>query len=304
MTILIGMCLLHLNPICVLQTHLCEKKILNCKDYHLIFNFSSAAVKDRTSTSTIFSYSALALLLPDERPPGDFYDESGRYLGNDGIDDKRLYVLKTTDKDFDSEGKVPSAGISRKEARDARKFVQDSSGKTDAFGKRTDIYHYFQEIIPSEDARLEMIRIISKDNGKGGTDPVNNKEYGGIIKIDGSVRQVPDGPVSDPGDSARLPEILVPASPEIRVAFHSHPSGTRSDTRDERISTTTPVRIGGPSVSDHRYRQAPSSMDVEIAGDVVGYVFGMEDQKVYIYTNSGITATFPINKFKKFINTR
>ena len=43
--------------------------------------------------------------------PGDFINESGKNIGNDGIDDGKVYVVKTTEKKFDSG--APSAGITK-----------------------------------------------------------------------------------------------------------------------------------------------------------------------------------------------
>ena len=62
---------------------------------------------------------------------GDFIDENGKYLGNDGVNDGKVYVVKTTQKNFDSG--APSAGISRNEAKETENFIKKNSGNTEAF---------------------------------------------------------------------------------------------------------------------------------------------------------------------------
>src|SRR6266700_5806975 len=44
--------------------------------------------------------------------PGDFINEQGELLGNDGRNDGKLYVIKTAKSRFESFGEVNSAGIS------------------------------------------------------------------------------------------------------------------------------------------------------------------------------------------------
>ena len=95
---------------------------------------------------------------PEGMVPGDFIDDNGKYLGNDGKQDGKVYVLKTTDKHFDSDA--------------------PSEGKTET--------------------RQAMVDIVNKDDGKGGTSDANNREYGGRIKGKGEVVEAPPGPVSNP----------------------------------------------------------------------------------------------------------
>jgi hypothetical protein len=67
----------------------------------------------------------------DGRRYGDFLDEKGKYIGNDGIDDGKVYVVKTTEKSFDSG--VSSAGISKSDAKSTENFIAKNSGNTEAF---------------------------------------------------------------------------------------------------------------------------------------------------------------------------
>jgi hypothetical protein len=48
------------------------------------------------------------------------------------------------------------------------------------------------------------------------------------------------------------------------------------------------------------YRQSPSPGDVSRAGTGIRYVFGRGDGTVYMYNNSGIRATLPIENFVNF----
>jgi RHS repeat-associated protein len=133
---------------------------------------------------------------PDGMVPGDFYSEGGQYLGNDGKDDGKAYVVKTTQKNFDSG--APSAGISKGDSKATEGFIKANSGNTDAFSKDDIAYKNSVEIAGSPSTRQAMVDVVDQDNGKGRTDPANNKEYGGVIKMDGTVKQATPGPVSDP----------------------------------------------------------------------------------------------------------
>ncbi|WP_300600712.1 hypothetical protein [Niabella sp.] len=59
---------------------------------------------------------------PDGMVPGDFVNEEGELVGADGKNDGKVYVVKTTSRNFDSG--APSAGISKKEARETEKFIK------------------------------------------------------------------------------------------------------------------------------------------------------------------------------------
>ncbi|MCD7970424.1 MAG: hypothetical protein LUF87_08725, partial [Alistipes sp.] len=122
-------------------------------------------------------------------------------------------------------------------------------------------------------------------NGKGGTQPDNNREYGGFLK-NGKVETVNPGEVANPKENSSVSIYL----PTNKVTFHSHPSGDiaiRSDT-DKGVETRM-----------HFFDQHPSTIDIQGAGNQTHYVFGRRDNTVYIYNVSGVQATFPT---KKFIN--
>jgi hypothetical protein len=95
-----------------------------------------------------------------EAVDGDFLDEKGKLIGNDGKDDGKVYVVKTT------EG---PAGISSKDAKTVEKFVKANSGNTLAFQSNPSVYDDVQEIEGSQEVRQDIVNIVSKDDGTGGT---------------------------------------------------------------------------------------------------------------------------------------
>jgi hypothetical protein len=143
---------------------------------------------------------------PDGQSYGDFLDKKGRLIGNDGLDDGKIYVLKST--------------TDTKEATD---FITKNSGDAKAFqGDNGKIaYNNSIEIEGSATARQAMVTEVSRDNGRGGTKDVNNREYGGSV-LNGVVIPAEPGPVSNLQTDTKA-EISLPIGVST---FHSHPSGT------------------------------------------------------------------------------
>ena len=138
------------------------------------------------------------------------------------------------------------------------------------------------------------IYIVDQDNGKGGTAPSNNREYGGSIKLDGSTaEQAPPGPVSDPLVN---PDAYITLDDHggVRSIFHSHPSGTNSTSSTDNSGTSSSSTIGGTTTSGH-FNSAPSYSpgDVTNSGSKVNYVFSRSTGTVYMYNNTGVLATIP-----------
>jgi hypothetical protein len=226
---------------------------------------------------------------------GDFEDEKGNYLGNDGKNDGKLYVVKTTKKKFDS--KAPSSGISKNIQKTTEQFIKDNSGNTSAFESNNIAYTNCVEIEGSSTSRQAMVDIVNQDDGTGGTSDANNREYGGHIRSDGTVVQASPGPVSDPtvNNDANIEINHL----ETQSTFHSHPSGTKS------VSSTGNSNFGGASTTlggsttSGSFQQAPSNKPGDIAnsGSKVNYVFGRGNGVVYIYNNTGVIATVPQSSF-------
>jgi RHS repeat-associated protein len=235
-------------------------------------------------------------------PDGDFLNEQGKVIGNDGKDDKKLYVIKTTQTEFDSEGEVHSAGISEKEAKETENFIKKNSGNAAAFEGNKGIYDNVQEIEGSAENRQKMVDVVSQDNGNGGTKDKNNREYGGTICSDGSVMPQQPGPVSS-RESQAPAEIKLEVNSETKSTFHSHMSGASTSSSDDasRLSTGNVSKQGGGETITHAAHQAPSEQDIRKAGKGTHYTFGMggPQQTVYIYNRSGVVATVPLKHFVK-----
>lgn len=219
---------------------------------------------------------------PDGR--ADFW-HNGKVIGNDGIDDKRILVIKTTQKYFESStDKVAGAGLSKRDQKATVDFITANSGKAEAFKNNGMAYTNSIAIESSADNRQAMVNEISKDNGNGGTNASNNKEYGGSIK-NGSVVTATPGAVANPSVQS-IANIVLPGGVPT---FHSHPSGNI-------LNSPPPGTIGGTTTT-YSFNQFPSSVDVGGAGGYTNYVFGRGDGKVYIYTSSGIQAVIPLKQF-------
>ena len=214
---------------------------------------------------------------------GGFFDEKGSYLGYDGKRDGKVYVLKTTQTGFgnECEGQVPVDNLNEKERQYAVNYVRRYSGNPFAFldDPSAGIYTYFQEIISSKDIRLAMYGIVNLDKEKKLDDSADFREYGGRVD------QVKEGKlqviVASPGTAQnpsgdKLATIMIDISRNTVAEFHSHPGG---------------------ETSSHRFKQAPSELDVHAVKNRVGYVFGMYNNTVYIYNKKGISATFPLKSF-------
>ena len=205
---------------------------------------------------------------------GEFRNEKGEPVGNDGIADDKVYVIKTSQTNF--EGGTPSAGITKEQAAATEQFIKEYSGKTEAFQNNDIAYKNSVEIVKSPESRQKMVDIVNKDDGTGGTKPENNQEHGGRVTKTGVVVPRPSGPVVDPtlpgGGSIDFGPVY-----EGQSTFHSHQSGTKGN---------------------GKFLQAPSiGVDHDLDNNPTGthYVFGRggRDKTVYIYNGSGVIATIP-----------
>ena len=202
---------------------------------------------------------------PDGRSYGDFWNEKGKFIGNDGLDDNKVYIIKSEN------------------SKSTEKFVKENSGNTKAFQDNKMAYNNSIEIEGSSTARQAMVNIVSADNGKGGTAEANNREYGGSIQNGTVVAETP-GAVANP---------LVEKNASIMLlvgysTFHSHPSGTNSES------------VAG-GTRNAWFNQPPSTVDIDNAGTHTNYVFGRGNGKVYIYTSGGVQAVIPM---KQFVNPK
>ena len=205
---------------------------------------------------------------PDGRFWGDYLTGKGEFIGSDGIDDGKLYVLKTSKSTFDSYGNVSADGITRKEYRRVIK-EHDISNKNN-----------FVEITGDAEIRKSVISKI-EDNGKGGTVDNNNREY--IITFDSCIGAdetnmiyCRKGPVGHLAENESV-YVNTGSSTDI-VHIHTHPSGEKDGIK---------------------WFQAPSEDDVNNT-TTQSYVIGMRDKTVYIYNGNGINATLPLKVYENY----
>jgi RHS repeat-associated protein len=217
---------------------------------------------------------------PDGMTPGDFVSEEGEYLGNDGKDDGKVYVVKTTKKNFDSG--VEAAGISEDDRKVTQAFIAAFSGNDAAFNVTNMAYYNSAEIPGQENARQDVENEVNKDDGTGGTSDANNREYSGRITPNGKV--IPNDPseVSKPLPGQRT--VSSTRRTGEQFIYHSHQSGTLS------------VNEGGKSKT-LSYPQAPSSEDILNATGAPEGTFGRGNKTVYIFSNAGVLATIPQKYF-------
>ncbi|TYR36323.1 RHS repeat-associated core domain-containing protein [Sphingobacterium phlebotomi] len=221
---------------------------------------------------------------PDGMFWGDFLDEKGKLIGTDGIDDGKIYVVKTTQTDFDSG--VPSAGISKSDSKATVDFIKKNSGNTEAFQNNSIAYDNSVEIIGDASVRQGMVDIVNKDSGKGGTSAANNREYGGVVR-DGKIIESPMGPVGNPKTDLSA-SVTHPSVRAGDITFHSHPSG-------QIVEGPGSSTIGG-STTTYQWGRAPSGHDIRGAGGNE-YVFSRGNGTVYIYNRSGVVVTIPQARF-------
>ena len=123
---------------------------------------------------------------------------------------------------------------------------------------------------------------ISRDDGTGGSNDANNREYGGAVDLrDGVHVHIP----SPPGEVGKAGQPGLGMNVDITSAtylmYHSHASGSLSS--------------GGITTS---WTQIPSPADLQRVGNNMrGYVFGRRDGILRIHSSRGITATMPSRHF-------
>jgi hypothetical protein len=227
--------------------------------------------------------------------PGDFLNDDGKKIGSDGKNDGKVYVVKTTETDFDS--KAPADGITKDQRKATEKFIKDNNGNTSAFEANDIAYKNSVEIEGSSSSRQAMVDVVNKDNGKGGTADANNREHGGSVSNNGTVTAAPDGAVAKPG--APVANISIPVDANTKSLFHSHESASVTTTTGGSSGSTISFSSSSSTVG---FAQAPSSgpgLDINSTNTPrTNYVFGRGNGTVYIYnSNSGVQATIPQKYF-------
>jgi hypothetical protein len=222
-----------------------------------------------------------ALLAPDRDAGGVYYyDENGVVLWYAPGDTAKSYVVRTTKSAQEIYGFLDSARL-----RDGSPHQP-----AEVNGISRDLYNRVVMLIKNgyvdsglvrdnviEIESIMVFREIFKripDNGRGDTLLNNNREYGGMIRWDNSVRRIDTGARSFPcfgGAGVRI-------WGRGKAEFHTHPSGF--------------------SPRGCAFIQAPSHDDLEAVEKRRGYVFGMSSKLIYIYDSKGLHATLPFSWLK------
>ena len=228
---------------------------------------------------------------------GIFVDESGKNIGNDGKDDNKVYVVKTTETEFDSG--VAADGITKSERNATVDFIKSNSGNTSVFESNSIAYDNSVEIEGDSATRQAMVNIVNQDDGRGGVSPANNREYGGTISSNGVVTESPPGAVANP-KTDNTASIKFNMNGDVKSTFHSHQSGQITE---GVTKTSNTVMMNGTSTT-YGFNKAPSTgagYDVSPGkAPMTNYVFSRGEGKVYIYnTNTGVQATLPQKNFVK-----
>jgi RHS repeat-associated protein len=223
---------------------------------------------------------------PDGMVPGDFLNEKGELIGNDGINDGKVYVIKTTKTEFDSG--VASAGISKEQAKATEAFVSNNSGNTAAFEENNIAYTNSVEIEGSRTTRQDMQNIANHDDG---TEPSNHHEYGAAISNTGQVGPLQIGDSNLPGQNL-YSDVEIPTDENTRSIMHTHQS------YEKVTGAPKPgeIKLSG-TIETSNFAQAPSDIDISNAGNQKNYVFSMRTKMVYVYNQDGVVATIPMKRF-------
>jgi uncharacterized protein RhaS with RHS repeats len=196
--------------------------------------------------------------------PGEYRDEKGNKIGDDGVNDKKVYV---TDQ--------KTINLNTKDGKTDWQAVKSEKGTAQ---------------LPSAGTRAAI--------GKSIQLATANNEIGGIIATtsDGSEKVV-DAKPGAPADPSKDKEVAVdPWNAQDPSAwanvtgavgsFHTHPSAT--------------VTSGNLSFS---FFQPPSQQDINVAKSNSAvftgnsYVLGMRSGTTYIYNGGGLVRTFPTSLF-------
>ncbi|HXD34308.1 MAG TPA: RHS repeat-associated core domain-containing protein, partial [Pyrinomonadaceae bacterium] len=227
---------------------------------------------------------------PSGMLPGDFYNEEGKRLGTDGLNDGKVYVV--TDQ------------------AQANQIQQtDKNKKTTQVGAVSSAVE-----LPSAYVRGEMEAAVARSNS-----PTQDDKQGGFHEEGGTfgtlasgqekVVNAVSGAYADPrvqGGSATI-ATSNPANPSeagiltsVSGTFHVHPKGKIDTTPASRAPLGTTVISGTVTTATAGFIQPPSSIDIQNAqrlGISNNIVVGAGSKKVYIYSGAGVRATFPLKQF-------
>ena len=218
---------------------------------------------------------------PSGMVPGDYFDESGKYLGTDGQDDGKLYI-------------VPD----KKEAQQIA--TNNKSGTTTAVSSVTSA-----EIVPGANIRQELAAAVTRSNSPTADDKKGKFHEEAIAWEGEQVTATAQGPAGDPTKDGAHVTTRLTSTTEGKA--HVHPAGTVETVIDPPKPTMGIGTVfGATKVITSGFEQRPSPRDIENAlPNRTNIAVGARDMTVYFYRNNGnrsdcrCTAKMPLKTFLK-----
>lgn len=221
----------------------------------------------------------------------DFYNEDGKRLGADGVNDGKIYVVTN-----DAEAKSIQA--------------TNKQGGTTAVSAVTSAVE-----VPSAEVRQEIGAAVGRSNSPTADDAKGGfHEEGGIWgQTAGNTEKVVPaaaGAYSNPQANTEASiDVFKPANPadagtvpKADGTFHVHPKGNIEITSGPENKPGVIVMGGNTTTTTYGFMQPPSPRDISNAaarGIGTNVVIGASDKKVYIYNGSGTRATMKLDTFLK-----
>ena len=213
------------------------------------------------------AWNPMKLVDSDGRESGDFVNEKGKVLGNDGKNDGKRYLLRTTKKEFDSKDEVAVNNISKADRKATEKFIKQNSGNTSAF--ENDDIAYRNSIEIEGDPSICMTAYRACRTG----DFEYHYEEGGLFDIMNNLSGNRDGNGVSIGEfDMDHVDLYRQSNTSYKSWFHSH-----------------------RNLQD--VYQAPSMADLNLWPDLIGYVFSFRERRTYVIRDGSIQGYIKTSKF-------
>ncbi len=271
-------------------------------------------IKPWQSGYSILSNNPIVMVDPDGA--ADFYNQSGKKVGTDGVDDGKLYVLTT-------QADVKKARQSYY-GKGMKGFFNIILGKGGQGTIQTSAFSGDVVSLPSANVRKEIGNAVDRSNSPTADDTKGGfHEEGGIWGTNAAgaeqvVNSNPGAYANPKTDNQATVNVFDAANPaeqgavtNVQGTFHIHPSGTIVESSGSSAPGTSTY---GGTTTTYSFEQSPSNVDVSLAtqgGNTSGYniVVGARNNTVYIHGTSSqnkagtnYRATFPLDKFKSIGN--
>lgn len=234
------------------------------------------------SPYTAFANNPVYFIDPNGTTVGDYRDKDGNRLGTDGKDDGQIHIV--TDKE--------QIKAIKKLDKDGKNVVADQVAKV---------------TLPSLSNRQSMGQAVDDSNNPTGDDLKGGFHEEGGVLVNGTVYRSKSGGVSDPQTDSNadinvfdLKDDKIELTYPVEGTFHVHPSGLKTDGNllkdgNTKKQTTTFFFQNEPSPADLRNAKARFTAKI-VSGN--NYVLAPRNNTVYIYNQTGVVATFPLDKFR------